>query len=385
LRSALIVLGIWMFAFLAGLSPSVMRAATMFTFIQVGIATRRKGGGMNGLISSAFILLLIEPKLLFQVGFQLSYMAVFFILWLQPILYNLWDPSNKVLKYFWGILTVTLVAQLGVLPLSLFYFHQFSSLFFLSNLFVIPLLGVVIALGILVMTLAALSILPSPIANLYSIVVGTLNDFIFWVASFDTFIAKDIYFSVGLLILGYAVIISLGRLTERFSFSKIMVALSSILLLVFYNLYDKNLRKQDHYYIHHNYKGSLISQQYDRTLRILADANDYEQTISLFQQNINLETIEKKTIENYHIINGKELLVIDSLGIYEVANANPEYILLRDSPKINLNRLLQTYSSAMIIADGSNYKNYVNRWKASCRDQKIPFHSTYEKGAFEIE
>lgn len=94
LRSVLVILGIWGFALIAGLSPSVLRAATMFSFLQIGLSTHRKSGGMNGLVVSALVLLVIDPSLLHQVGFQLSYAAVFFILWLQPVLFAIWAPKT---------------------------------------------------------------------------------------------------------------------------------------------------------------------------------------------------------------------------------------------------------------------------------------------------
>ena len=93
---------------------------------------------------------------------------------------------------------------------------------------------------------------------------------------------------------------------------------------------------------------------------------------------------EENNIEFFFQIHNKKLLVIDSLGIYNVKTFKPNYVLLRNSPKINLNRLIDSIHPELIIADGSNYKSYVARWETLCRKQKLPFHNTSEKGALII-
>ena len=89
--------------------------------------------------------------------------------------------------------------------------------------------------------------------------------------------------------------------------------------------------------------------------------------------------------EFYFRFKRKEILIVDSLGIYNLEQASPDYVILTHSPKINMNRLIERYPNCTIVADGSNYHSYVSRWKATCTKQKIPFHSTYEKGAFIID
>ena len=385
LRSILVILGIWGFALIAGLSPSVLRAATMFSFLQIGLSTNRKSGGMNGLVISALVLLVIDPSLLQQVGFQLSYAAVFFIVWLQPVLFAIWEPKYRILRYFWGIFTVTLTAQLGVLPLSLFYFHQFSSLFFVANMVVIPVLGIVLGAGILILLLSGCGILPEFLAKIYGFLISLLNNFIFWIAGFDSLVIKHIYFSLALLLISYALIASSGMLLKKFSYKRIIILLSAILLLLSFNVFSRKFSDKQKFYIAHKNRSSLLIQQYDAQLRLYSDQQNAMNTANLFRENVSLKTVKQQMLQNYFIVNKKELLVVDSLGIYKVENADPDYILLRQSPKINLDRLLRRFPQAQIIADGSNYKSYANRWKNTCSKLKIPFHSTYEKGAFMIE
>lgn len=189
------VVFIWGYAFVAGMSPSITRATTMFTFVAYALYLNRPSNSFNILaLSVLFILLFINPNLLFQVGFQMSYAAVFAILWIFPLLQKFWFPKNKIVRYFWQLLCVSIAAQIGVLPISLFYFHQFPGLFFISNLLIIPALGMILGVGILIIFLALIDWLPSQIVWAYNEVIGQINGLIAWVAQQERFIFQSVSF-----------------------------------------------------------------------------------------------------------------------------------------------------------------------------------------------
>ncbi|MGC9353044.1 MAG: ComEC/Rec2 family competence protein [Mariniphaga sp.] len=144
----IVLLALWSFAFITGLSPSVQRAATMFSFLVIGENTKRRPSTYNSLAASAFLLLLINPNNLFEAGFQLSYSAVFGIVFLQPKLVKIFQFKNKILQYGWALLTVSVAAQIATFPVTAFYFNQFPSYFWLSNLLVIPAVTLLIPLGL---------------------------------------------------------------------------------------------------------------------------------------------------------------------------------------------------------------------------------------------
>lgn len=129
---------LWAYAFITGLSPSVQRAAMMFSFIILAQAMKRQTNIYNTLAASAFVLLSFDPFLLFSVGFQLSYLAVLGIVFFQPKLYGLLQFKYVLWDKIWAITCVSIAAQLATAPLGLLYFHQFPTYFFLSNLVVIP-------------------------------------------------------------------------------------------------------------------------------------------------------------------------------------------------------------------------------------------------------
>lgn len=166
ISAVLQLLGIWSFALLTGLTPSVTRAATMFTFIIVGQQLKRPVHVYNSIAASALLLLAFQPYLVTQVGFQLSYAAVFGIVYFQPRLYRLWYVKNKVLDWIWQITCVSIAAQLGTFVLGIFYFHQFPTYFMVSNLLVIP-----AAIGILHAGLLLFLVSPWPLVADF---VGTL-------------------------------------------------------------------------------------------------------------------------------------------------------------------------------------------------------------------
>jgi len=126
---------LWTFAFIAGLSNPAVRAALMLTIYLTGQVLNRRPERYNTLAAAAFCMLVYNPFYLFDIGFQLSFTAVFFILYLQPRFYQLIELRNPIFQTLWGILTVTVAAQIGTVFLSCFYFGTSSTVFLFTNLF----------------------------------------------------------------------------------------------------------------------------------------------------------------------------------------------------------------------------------------------------------
>jgi competence protein ComEC len=146
-KSVSIILFIWLYACLTGLSPSVLRSAMMFSLIQSGTLLKRHVNTFNIVFGSAVVLMLFNPFIVTEVGFRLSYLAVLGIIYLQPKIYSLWAFKNWFLDKAWMIVAVSLAAQIATFPLSLLYFHQFPNLFLISNLVVIPVSNLILFLG----------------------------------------------------------------------------------------------------------------------------------------------------------------------------------------------------------------------------------------------
>ena len=134
----------WGFAFLTGFSPSVVRAVVMLTVWGVGEILAYRAFTLNTVAVAAFFMLLFNPLYLFDIGFQLSFLAVISILVLNPHWVKLYESRNPMLRYLWELTCVSISAQLGVLPLSVYYFHQFPLIFLLANLCLLPLVSLIL-------------------------------------------------------------------------------------------------------------------------------------------------------------------------------------------------------------------------------------------------
>ncbi|WP_298653065.1 ComEC/Rec2 family competence protein [uncultured Proteiniphilum sp.] len=143
-RQWLIITALWAFVFIVGMSASVVRAAIMLTLFSIGDLYHRNGFTYNSLAAAAFFILIFRPFSLFDVGFQMSFGAVFGILFFNPKMSRLYRPPNKVVKYVWNLLCITTTAQLGVFPLVLYHFGTFPTYFFITNMLVVPLVGIII-------------------------------------------------------------------------------------------------------------------------------------------------------------------------------------------------------------------------------------------------
>lgn len=138
----LTILLIWAFAFLIGMSPSVVRSATMLTIYGLLSLGYRQKMSINVLAFTAIVLLVLKPQSLFDIGFQMSFLAVLAILLCYPLLNRVfserWLMEHRLVRWLWGMTALSLSAQIGVAPLIAFYFHRFSTYFLLSNFVVIP-------------------------------------------------------------------------------------------------------------------------------------------------------------------------------------------------------------------------------------------------------
>lgn len=156
------------FAFMTGLSPSVMRASLMFIIMIIGKMLNRNSHVLNSVFSSFFLLLVFDPFKLFDVGFQLSYSAVLGIILFQPILYKSLMPRYIIPIWAWKLVSVSIAAQLGTLPFSIYYFKQFPTYFLLGNILAIPYVTITTILGFTL-------ILTSLFSNITSVIVVILH------------------------------------------------------------------------------------------------------------------------------------------------------------------------------------------------------------------
>ena len=192
MKSVIIITALWGFAFITGMSPSVLRATIMFTFLQAGTLIHRPAPGMNNLLASAFILTAARPAVIFEAGFQLSYLAVAFIIMFYYPLYRTIRFRNKVADYFWQMTAVSLVAQAGTLALAVRLFNIFPLFFPVTNIVVIPISFAVLALAFLLILFSSVT----PVASFFAMLLGKLSGltlgFTGMISSFDHGVIENI-------------------------------------------------------------------------------------------------------------------------------------------------------------------------------------------------
>lgn len=180
-RVGLVLILLWSFAFFTGLSPSVVRSVMMFSFFTLSGLWDRESFSLNTLAIAAFFMLLCCPDWLFDVGFQLSFCAVVAILLIQPLLYRLIPVHRWIGKYVWGLISVSIAAQIGTAPLVLFYFSSFSTHFLLTNLLVIPLVSIIMYTAVGMLLLSPFALFQSFMVMLVKELVRFLNLSVQWV------------------------------------------------------------------------------------------------------------------------------------------------------------------------------------------------------------
>lgn len=175
-KFGLLTIIIWIYAGITGGAASVRRAATMFTWMALSKWSGERINIYNSIAGSAFFLLCFNPNLLWDVGFQLSYAAVLGIVYFYPILTKWVDDKGVVPQYFWSLLAVGGAAQISTLPLTMYYFNQFPTYFWLSGCFAVPLTGVILVLSILFMLLSFVA----PIGKGLAWILTALVEFMNW-------------------------------------------------------------------------------------------------------------------------------------------------------------------------------------------------------------
>ena len=365
------------YAAITGFSASVLRAVVMFGGYSIAYLAESRRARYDSLLLSAFILLLCKPTFLFEVGFQLSYMAVLSIALFLP-LGEKYRFENRFLNFFWDIIKVSIAAQIGVLPLSLYYFHQFAGLFLVTNVLILPILGIILSVGIGVVLLSSIQLLPYWLIVCYEKALSLMNHIIGYIASVEQLVIRDVYFDTICLCFCYlaivwAVIYLRARKVKFVYF--FFLTLLSLQTYFFYLKYESG--KKEQLIVFHQYKKTVIALQQGReAIFYLSDTLSVPQTlIKNFCTQQQVSNLHYKVLENIVPFKEDFLTIIDD-KFYLDTSYPTHYLLLRNNPKIHLEKFLSNIRPKMLIADGSNYPFIIEKWKHTCQRLQIPFYET---------
>lgn len=208
----LVVIILWIYAILTGLSPSVTRAVLMFSLLILSRLATGQYDPVNILFFSAFIVVSFDPLVIYDIGFQLSYLAVLGIFIFQHRFVALIPFRSKTLNWFWQGTCIGISAQLATAPLSLYYFHQFPNYFVLSNLGIMLISAILMFTSIIYVVTYQLNFLKVVLLFVLSILISILIQFIAWIDGLPWSVARGfelhfvqilIYFLAILFLLNY--------------------------------------------------------------------------------------------------------------------------------------------------------------------------------------
>lgn len=404
-KAILLILMLWFYATLTGLSPSVLRAATMFSFVIIGKATSRSTNIYNTLAASAFFLLLINPFLVTEVGFQLSYLAVLGIVFLQPKLYHLLDINNWALDKMWAITTVSISAQLATFPLALLYFHQFPNYFLISNLLVIPLAAIILYLGILIFITSFFDPVCYLLAKALDYVIWFLNHSVRLIETLPYSITERISINIAETWAIYMFIAFSLAFITLIRLSYLRVALISLIGLSVWQGLENYFQSKHKKFIVYNVNREAAYDLIDgRTNYFISQKelfNDVDKMLFHVKHNwwdmglnktvhIDLKEQMPKEIEGLHFeapflqFKGMRIAMVDTTFRERQLDLpiKVDYVILSGGPKISLELLKEQFSFRQLIIDSSNPNWRTEIWLKEANELGIPCHAVSKNGAF---
>jgi competence protein ComEC len=232
IRWILILAFIWMYAFITGLSAPVTRAALMCSFVEMGNFFQRKNNLYNNISCAAFLQLLFNPFLIFNIGFQLSYSAVFGLIYILPKLNGIIFHSNKYIQWILEMINVTIAAQLATLPFILFYFAQFPLYFIISNIAIGLLSTLAIYGGIIFLVFNSIPYLNTFLVFLNEIILSSILQISHYISVLPFSVIHFNRISIFETILLLGVIYSLFYLIQYFNFRRLFQSLFLLFVLI---------------------------------------------------------------------------------------------------------------------------------------------------------
>lgn len=238
----LIIILVWLYGILSGSSASVLRAAAMLTIVVFGKWINAKSSMYSSLCVSLFALLLYNPFLITETGLQLSYLAVFGIVYLHPKIYKRWSPPMWLVHKGWELTSVSIAAQMVTAPLGFFLFGQFPNYFIIANLIVIPATTIAIYLTILQVIFKDILILEKLIILCNTEIIAFVNRFVRYLETWPGAVTKDVFINIYQCILLYLILFFFIRWNEKKDFNSLLILILSVLVIYGFFVVDELIR-----------------------------------------------------------------------------------------------------------------------------------------------
>ena len=247
---------------------------------------------------------------------------------------------------------------------------------------VVPSLMILLYLGVFIIILNCLNI-PTDLLNVgFDSGLNLMNTFIKWITTWDNFILNNITFDGIMLIISYVFLLMLFRFFKAKTYHNLSIVLVGIIMLQGYYVWRFKYQTKTEFIVFHNVKSSVLGFREGLFVNVYQTDSLQHRFVENYAIGEGLTNIEIETLKPFYRISNSNLLLVDSLGIYDFKSTKIDWVLLRESPKIHLADLIERLQPSCIIADGSNYKSDIMRWKKTCSNYGVLFHNTSENGAF---
>lgn len=394
IKAIILLFTIWLYACITGMSPSVMRATTMFTFVSLGNIFKRNVNTYNSLLTSFFFLSCFNPLLIYEVGMQLSYAAVVGIVWLQKSLKNLYQTKTKVGDYIFGIITVSIAAQLLTCPLSMYYFHQFPNYFLFANIAVISFTPFIVGTGILTLLLSSWEWAYDYISILLNYLIKCMNYIVTFIESMPFSTWQNIYLNPWQTVLFYGAILFFAFALMYKKKTHVFASLISLILMLSIGIFHKISNQQKKEIVFYSIpQGFLIDCIDGETTYVVGDSTTLNDSIktSFHVQNYRIKRAIKNIIipennsknilfksGNFIYFQGKNIFIVNNKIYFEntINQRLPiNYLLIDDNPKIKIKNLIKMINPEIIIFTANNSKYKISKWEKECDSLKISHYS----------
>ncbi|MEO6135900.1 MAG: ComEC/Rec2 family competence protein [Ginsengibacter sp.] len=394
-RLLVILICLWFFALLTGASASVLRAAVMFSFISIGSIFNKTSSVYNSMSVSAFLLLCFNPLLLFDVGFQLSYCAVFGIVLLYKYINAWFYFKNKILNYAWGLASVSIAAQVFTIPLCFYYFHQLPLLFLLANLIAIPLSTLALWGCITLLVLSPIPIIAVYVGKIITVLLWLMNHTVLLISDWSFTLWKNVSLSKSHTLLLYVIFI--GFIFWLIRKNRIAFKISLLGSFLFAGLVTHrkwNLYQQKQMVVYNVPKHSAIDFFQRNNYFFVGEKNvsGKESFINFHLKPARISFFANYPTKDFSLLNSpnifqfydSRIIIIDTFIRYSPLSSKIkiDYLVLSKNSKVKIENINAVFDCKCIIADGTNALWKIDQWKKECKDLHLRFHSVSEQGAF---
>jgi len=371
----------------------------MFSCIAIGKNFFKQASIFNSLAASAFILLCYNPYYLWDVGFQLSYLAVIGIIVFQKPIYNTIYIKNKYVNEVWKLVAISIAAQLLTFPICIYYFHQFPNLFILTNIIAVPLSSLILYLEIAMISLSWIPFIGTWLGKLTQWLVWLMNKIILFVNDFPFAVWDKLLASILTTLLLYVVVVTcciwlIKKKKEYLKFS-LLTLLCFVLLQSFMQWQIKNQQKLIVYNVPQHQAIDFVS---GNTYKFIGDSillvDGILQNFHLKPGRIKLQLNQRvdslsncfaKT--NFYQFNTKKIMLIDEPIAFNslTTKINVDIILISKNPKLHIPQLASVFNCKTIVFDASNSLWKIDRWKEDCDKLNLQYYSVPDNGAYVLD